>query len=110
MVFLCRQNKGVHTVEEMQLLRDHADYLEKKVMRYEHENQALRSDLDMLVYLHTTYTRVCSSAVHVLRVNTLKCVHLMCYVMYIQLGTLTYLLAYFSPFQLTSYTGKGNTR
>ena len=62
MVFLCRQSKGVHTVEEMQLLRDHADYLEKKVMKYEQETQALRSDLDMLVCLHTTYTRVCSSA------------------------------------------------
>ena len=30
--------------------------------------------------------------------------------MYIQLGTLTYILAYFSPFQLTAYTGKGTTR
>ena len=54
LVFLCRQSKGVHTVEEMQLLRDRANYLEKKVMKYEQEIQALRSDLDMLVYLHTT--------------------------------------------------------
>ena len=49
MVFLCRQSKGVHTAEEMQLLRERADYLEKKVMKYEQEIQELRSDLDMLV-------------------------------------------------------------
>ena len=49
MVFLCRQSKGVHTVEEMQLLRDHADSMEKKVMKYEQENLELRSYLDMLV-------------------------------------------------------------
>ena len=54
MVFLCRQSKGVHTVEEMQLLRDRADNLEKKVMKYEQENQALRNDLDMLVCWQTT--------------------------------------------------------
>ena len=54
MVFLCRQSKGVHTVEEMQLLRDHAHKLEKKVKIYEQEIQELRSDLDMLVCLHTT--------------------------------------------------------
>ena len=54
MMFLCRQSKGVHTVEEMQLLRERSDYLEKKAMKYEQENQALRSDLDMLVCLHTT--------------------------------------------------------
>ena len=54
MVFLCRQSKGVHTAEEMQLLRERADYLEKKVMKCEQEIQELRSDLDMLVCLHTT--------------------------------------------------------
>ena len=54
MIFLRRQGKGVHTVEEMQQLRDRADRLEMKVMEYEQENQALRSDLDMLVCLHTT--------------------------------------------------------
>ena len=60
MMFLCRQSKGVHT-DEMQLLRDRADYLKKKVMEYEQEIQALRSDLDMLVCM-----------CYVLRVNTLN--------------------------------------
>ena len=54
MAFLCRQSKGVHTVEEVQLLRDRAVYLEKKVKKYEQEIQGLRSDLDTLVCLHTT--------------------------------------------------------
>ena len=54
MVFLCRQSKGVHTVTEMQLLRDRVYHLEKEVMKYEQENHELRSDLDMLVCLHTT--------------------------------------------------------
>ena len=59
MIFLCRQREEVHTVE-MQLLRDHADHLKRIMMEYEQEIQALRSDLDMLVCLHTTSARVCS--------------------------------------------------
>ena len=42
----------------MQLLQERADNLEKKVLKYEQENQQLRSELDTLV----ACTRVCSNA------------------------------------------------
>ena len=49
MLYLFRQGLGTQNAEEMQLLQKHAANLEKKVMKYEHENRELRSELDLLV-------------------------------------------------------------
>lgn len=63
-VCACRQSIGAQGVKEMQLLQERADNLEKKVLKYEQENQQLRSELDTLV----ACTRVCSNAcVHTIR-------------------------------------------
>ena len=49
MLYLFRQGLGTQNAEEMQQLREHAANLEKKVMKYEHENRELRRELDTLV-------------------------------------------------------------
>ena len=53
MMFLRRQSKEYPTAEMKQLC-ERVVFLERKVKEDEQEIQELRSDLDMLVCLHTT--------------------------------------------------------
>ena len=48
-VYLFRQDPGTQNAKEMQLLREYAANLQKKVTEYEHENRELRRELDTLV-------------------------------------------------------------
>ena len=46
-------------MKEMQLLQERADNLEKNVLKYEQENQQLRSELDTLVACTRVYSNAC---------------------------------------------------
>ena len=48
-MYLFRQGLGTQNAEKMQLLREHAVNLQKRVMKYEHESRELRRELDALV-------------------------------------------------------------
>ena len=49
MVYLFRRGLETKNAKEMQLLQERAANLEKRVMKYEHENRELKSELYTLV-------------------------------------------------------------